>query len=63
MMRGTISGRVWTWNGEVRAGGELLKLRTTVTRQSPMSYLFKTEGSFGGGPWGVLEEGKGTKAQ
>ena len=60
-MRGTVTGQVWTWNGELRVGGELMKARTTITDQSPTSYTFKMEGSFKGGPWILLEEGRGTK--
>ncbi len=62
-MRGTVAGPVWTWNGELRVGGEPMKARTTITDQSPTSYIFKMEGSFAGGPWILLEEGRGTKAQ
>ena len=62
-MRGTVDGQVWTWNGELRVGGELMKARTTITDQSPSSYTFRMEGSFVGGPWILLEEGRGTKAQ
>jgi hypothetical protein len=62
-MRGTVAGDVWTWNGELRVGGELMKARTTITDQSPTSYIFKMEGSFRDGPWMLLEEGRGTKAR
>jgi Protein of unknown function (DUF1579) len=62
-MRGTVTGDVWTWSGELRVGGEVMKVRTTITDQSPTSYLFKMEGSFADGPWMLLEEGRGTKAR
>lgn len=61
LMRGTVEGTVWTWNGELRVGGEMMKARTTITDQSPTSYSFKMEGSFGDGPWMLLEQGRGTK--
>ena len=63
LMRGAVTGPVWTWNGELRVGGELMKARTTITDESPTAYTFKLEGSFGTGPWMLLEEGRGTKTQ
>src|SRR5262245_32143735 len=62
-MRGTVAGAVWTWIGELRVGGELMKARTTITDQSADAYVFKMEGSFGDGPWILLEEGRGTRAK
>ena len=62
-MRGAVAGQVWTWNGELRVGGELMKARTTITDESPSAYVFRMEGSFGDGPWMLLEEGRGTKAK
>jgi len=62
-MRGTVAGPVWTWTGELRVGGELMKARTTITDQSADAYVFKMEGSFGDGPWMLLEEGRGIKAK
>ena len=62
-MRGTVADDVWTWNGELLVGAELMKARTTITDQSPTSYIFKMEGSFGDRPWMLLEEGRGTKAR
>jgi len=61
-MRGSVDGRVWTWIGELHVRGGLMKARTTITDQSPTSYTFTMEGSFAGGPWVVLEEGRGTKS-
>src|SRR5262249_34484496 len=61
-MRGTVGGRVWTWIGELRVRGGLMTARTTITDQSPIAYSFTMEGSFAGGPWVVLEEGRGTKS-
>jgi hypothetical protein len=62
-VRGNVSGMVWTWNSESKMDGKLVKIRVTVTEQSPTSYAFKLEGSFDGSPWAVLEEGKATKAK
>ena len=61
-VRGNVSGPVWTWNSEGKMGGKLMKVRVTITEQSPTSYGFKLEGSFDGSPLAVLEEAKATKA-
>jgi hypothetical protein len=61
-MRGSVSGNVWTWIGELRVRGGLMTARTTITDQSPTAYTFTMEGSFAGGPWVVLEAGRGTKS-
>jgi hypothetical protein len=60
-VRGTVSGPVWTWNSESKVEGKLMKARATVTEQSPSAYTFKLEASSDGGPWEVVEEGRGTK--
>lgn len=62
-VKGTVSGKVWSWNNENKIGDKLVKGRVTLTEQSPTSYTFKMEGSFDGGPWAVLEEAKATKAK
>ena len=40
-----------------------MKIRATVTEETPTSYTFKLEGSFDGGPMTVFEEGKSTKGK
>ena len=64
-VRGTVSGPVWTWtwNSEGTVDGKLLKVRNTVTEQSPTSATIKNEVSFDGGAWTVLYEGSLTKAK
>lgn len=62
-MTGTVSAQVHTWTGEISIGGQSIKLRATVTEQSPTSYVYKVEGSVAGGPWELVEQGKGTKLQ
>jgi Protein of unknown function (DUF1579) len=61
-MRGSVSGTVWTWIGDLHVRGGLMKARTTITDRSPTSYTFTMEGSFEGGPWIILEAGRGTKS-
>ncbi len=60
---GTRSGDVWTWTSESKVDGKLMRGRVTMTEQSPTSYVSKTEFSFDGGAWTVLEEMKATKVK
>ena len=62
-VRGNVSGQVWTWNTENIVNGKPMKIRVTVTEESPTAYSFKMEASFDGGAWAVLEEAKATKAK
>lgn len=61
LSRGTVAGKAWTWNGESKMGGKVLKSRYTVTEVSPTSYTFKWETSADGGPYALVMEGKATK--
>jgi hypothetical protein len=60
-IRGQVDGKVWTWTEETMVEGKPMKIQATVTEESPTSYSFKLEGSAGGGPMAVWEEGKATK--
>jgi hypothetical protein len=62
-VRGQVEGKVWTWTEESMVDGKPMKIRATVTEETPTSYSFKIEGSFDGGPMTVMEEGKSTKAK
>lgn len=62
LVRGTVSGKVWTWNLENMVEGKSMKIRFTITEESPTSYTFRGEASFDGAPWAVVTEGKATKA-
>ena len=62
-VRGQVDGKVWTWLDESTVDGKPMKVRATVTEESPTSYSFKLEISFDGGPMTVLEEGKATKGK
>jgi Protein of unknown function (DUF1579) len=62
-VRGTVNGPVWTWNSESTVEGKLIKIRVTITEESPMAYAFKMEGSFDNGPWTVMEEGRAKKVK
>ena len=62
-VRGQVAGKVWTWTDETTVEGKAVKIRATVTEETPTSYSFKLEGSFDGGAMTVLEEGKSTKGK
>ena len=62
-VRGQASGKVWTWNEESTVDGKVMKMRATVTEETPTSYSFKLEMSADGGPMTVIEEGKATKVK
>ncbi len=62
-VRGQVDGKVWTWLDETTMDGKAVKIRATVTEETPTAYSFKLEMSFDGGPMTVLEEGKATKGK
>ena len=62
-VRGQVAGKVWTWTDETTVEGKAVKIRATVTEETPTSYSFKLEGSFDGGAMTVLGEGKSTKGK
>ena len=59
---GTVSGNTWTWSGEDKMGGKLIKSRYTIVVTSPTTYTFKWETSEDGKTWTTAAEGKSTKA-
>jgi hypothetical protein len=62
-VRGNVDGKIWTWTDEVSMEGKPMKIRVTVTEDTPTSYSFKLEASLGDGPMAVMEEGKATKVK
>lgn len=61
--RGQVDGKVWTWTDEMTVDGKAMKIRATVTEETPTSYSFKLEASMDGGATMVIEEGKATKGK
>jgi hypothetical protein len=61
LVRGTVTGNVWTWTAEDTRDGKTVKGRETITATSATSYALKFEGSLDGGPWAVVTEAKATK--
>jgi uncharacterized protein DUF1579 len=62
-VRGNVDGKVWTWMDEITADGKPMKIRATVTEETPTAYSFKLEASVDGSPMAVIEEGKATKVR
>ena len=62
-VRGSVDGKVWTWLDETTIEGKPVKIRATVTEETPTSYSFKLEVGMGSAPMMVIEEGKSTKAK
>jgi hypothetical protein len=60
--KGTVEGDTWTWNGESKMGGKLIKSRFIIKELSPASYSYKFDMSTdGGSTWSNVMEGKATK--
>jgi hypothetical protein len=59
--QGTVSGKVWSYNGQNMMSGKLLKTRYTITEASASSYDFKAESSEDGSNWTTIMEGHVTK--
>lgn len=59
---GTLAGNVWSWSGEDKMGGKMVKSKYTITLTSPTTQTFKWEASDDGGKtWKTLAEGKSTR--
>ena len=59
---GTVQGNTWTWTGQSKMEGKVIKNRYTMKETSPTSYTFKFETSTDGKTWTAVMEGKDTKA-
>jgi hypothetical protein len=62
-VRGNVEGKIWTWADDITIEGKPMKIRATVTEETPTAYSFKLEASIGSGPFAVIEEGKATKVK
>lgn len=60
-VRGTTDGKVWTWVDETTVEGKPMKVRVTITEQSPSAYGVRVEASMDNGPMMLIEEGTSTK--
>jgi hypothetical protein len=59
--KGTIDGDTWTWLGEDKMQGKIVKGRFIMKVTSPTSYDFKYEASIDGGDFVPVMEGKAIK--
>ena len=60
-VRGQIKGNLWIFEDDIQADGKPMKIRATVTEESPTVNAFKLEVGPAGGPMMVIEQGKSTK--
>jgi hypothetical protein len=60
-VRGTISGNVWTFEDTAEIEGQTIKIRATMTEESPTVSAFKLEVGPPNGQMMVVEEGRSTK--
>ncbi len=61
LAKGTVEGDTWTWNGESKMSGKLIKHRFIIKIVSPDSATMKFEISADGGPWTPMMELKGSR--
>jgi len=60
--KGTLDGDIWTFEGESKMGGKLVKSRSTIKLPSPDSGTMKSEMSVDGGRWTLVMELKASRA-
>jgi hypothetical protein len=60
-IRGQLEGNVWTWEDTMPVDGKSMKIRATVTEESPTVTNFKLEIGPADGQMMIVEEGKSTK--
>jgi hypothetical protein len=60
-VRGNVKGNVWTFEDTFQVEGKPMKVRATITEESPTASLFKLEVGPADGQMMVVEEGKSTK--
>lgn len=60
--KGTVDGDTWTWTGESKMGGKVIKSKFVIKEVSPTVYNYKFDMSTdGGSTWTNVMEGKATK--
>ena len=61
--KGALDGDTWTWTGDEKMGGMIMKGRFTMKITSSTSYAFSYEMSQDGAKWNTVMDGKATKAK
>jgi hypothetical protein len=59
--KGTVDGDTWTFDGESKTGGKLVRTRSTIKLSPPDSATMKSEMSVDSGPWTLVMELKGAR--
>jgi hypothetical protein len=60
---GQLKGDTWSWQSESTMGGQSVKMRYTLVRQSADAYGWRMEMSLAGGPWTLAGEGTETRVK
>jgi Protein of unknown function (DUF1579) len=60
---GAVDGDTWTWSGEEKMGGRMMKNHFIMKMVSPTAYSYKYEVSQDGTTWTTVMDGKATKAK
>ncbi len=61
--RGVVQGKTWTYNDEMKMGGQSIKNRYIIEQVSEDSYTFRWEVEGEGGAWNTIAKGKSTRVQ
>jgi hypothetical protein len=61
--KGSLDGDTWTWTGDDKMGGMVIKGKFIMKMTSPTSYDFTYEMSQDGTKWTLIMDGKATKAK
>lgn len=59
--KGTVDADTWSWKGESKMGGKLIKSHEVIDMASPDSATMTAEMSVDGGPWTSVMELKGKR--
>lgn len=62
-LTGALDGDTWTWTGDDKMNGTMVKGKFTMKMTSPTSYNFTYEMSQDGSKWTLMMDGKATKAK
>jgi len=63
LAKGTIDGPTWTWLGQSRMGGKLLRNRFIMKEVPPDAAAYTFEMADGDGPWAEVMHGKQTRVK
>ena len=61
--KGSLDGDTWTWTGDDKMNGTIVKGKFTMKMTSPTFYTFTYEISQDGTKWTTVMDGKATKAK